>query len=98
MMLTVEAYRDDVRIRDEAQARLVYSTLESSRAIVRGGVFPPIHDDGNGASRAYIDANASPHPDDARTTVATQDTDLVLGRVAKGSCRGDSLVVCFVIP
>lgn len=23
---------------------------------------------------------------------------LLLGRVAKGSCRGDSLVVCFVIP
>lgn len=39
--LTAQAYRDDVRVRDEAQARLVYATLTDGHAVtLEGGDVP----------------------------------------------------------
>lgn len=39
--LTAQAYRDDVRVRDEAQARLVYATLDGGQPVILGGTEVP---------------------------------------------------------
>src|SRR5690606_27510422 len=39
--LTAQAYRDDVRVRDEAQARLVYATLDAGHPVILGGTEVP---------------------------------------------------------
>jgi len=39
--LTARAYRDDVRVRDEAQARLVYSTLDEANPVILAGTEIP---------------------------------------------------------
>lgn len=39
--LTAQAYRDDVRVRDEAQARLVYATLGAGHPVILGGTEVP---------------------------------------------------------
>lgn len=39
--LTAQAYRDDVRVRDEAQARLVYATLSAGHPVILGGTEVP---------------------------------------------------------
>ena len=45
--LTAKAYRDDVRVRDEAQARLVYTTLDGGQPVILEGteVRQPRHPD-----------------------------------------------------
>lgn len=39
--LTAQAYRDDVRVRDEAQARLVYATLGGGQPVILQGAEAP---------------------------------------------------------
>lgn len=71
--LTDKAYRDDVRVRDEAQARLVYSTLDAGHSVILAGTELPeplvsgaelvplpdmVYVHGNGQGARYVSENA----------------------------------------